>query len=246
MKEIIVTTQAELDALPESFPEYTQIIIKAKERLCLRKALGNSRAELWENSSAVLRENSSAVLRGNSSAELWENSIGRVFSSLAKLILHGFSVAFLPVTINLKIEKKSKHAHVQVIKDLDWFERNAVEKTAKLTLYKRVSGDFKTQENTRNETLWSVGSTVTHPNWNPENGECGEGKFHACSRPYFCDEFRSVCSDRYLAISVALKDVYEWKNRPSYPHKIGFRKGKVLYECDRMGKEIKAAGTNGK
>ena len=164
---------------------------------------------------------------------------------LAKILLHGFSVAFLPVTINLNIGRKSEHCHVQVIKDLGWFERNAVDESDVVVLYKRVSSDFKTQENTRNETLWIIGCTVEHPAWNPTNGECGEGKFHACSRPYFCDEFRTKQGDRYVAIGVNKTDLYEWKDNPEYPHKIGFRKGVVLHECNKFGKQLAASVVSG-
>ncbi len=105
-------------------------------------------------------------------------------------------------------------------------------------LFKRVSSDYKTQEGTRNETTWKVKSTLTHPNWNPKESECGEGKYHACSRPYFCDEFRSNKNDVYIALKIAKKDLFEWKNA-QYQHKIAFRKGTVLYRCDKFGKKIK-------
>jgi len=252
VKQIIVKTQAELDALPGQFTEYTQIIIEnSKTRIVVVKARENSSVEARGNSSVVARGNSSVEAWGNSSVEAWENSsvearensVVRVFSALIKLTLHGFSVAFLPVTINLNIAKKSDDAHIQIVKEKGWFERNCVEKTEMLTLYKRVSSDFKTQEGTRNETLWSVGSKVTHPKWKPEASECGEGKFHACSRPYFCDEFRTTRGDRYVAVQVALADTHEWTGHCDYPHKIAFREGIVLYECDRFGKEIKRKAT---
>lgn len=57
-----------------------------------------------------------------------------------------------------------------------------------------------------------------------------------------CDEFRNEIGDRYIAIRVALVDVYVWEDHPSYPYKIGFRKGKVLYECDRFGEKITEDG----
>ena len=311
MKEIIITTQVELDALPASFSEYTRIIIKNTARRLVVKtsrenssvvarenssveAWGNSSVEAWENSSVVARENSSVVAWGNSSVEAWENSsveargnssvearenssveawgnssveargnssvearenssveawenssvvawgncIVRIFSASIKLALYGFAVAFLPIAINLNIDRRSEHCHVQIVQDLGWFERNAVKETPTVTLYKRVSKDFKTQEGTENETLWTVGSVLTHPAWNPKNSECSGGKFHACSRPYFCDEFRNTRDDRYIAVSIELKDLYEWKESPQYPHKIAFKTGKVLYECDKFGKKI--------
>ena len=152
--------------------------------------------------------------------------------------MFGFSVAFIFNNLKLKIDKYSKHTKVQRVKQLDWFENNGVKKTKKIIVYKRVSKDFKTQEGSEKETLYEIGKTITHPNWSPRDNECGEGKFHACSRPFFADQFRDGKDDRYIAIEVGLKDLYEWKDNPKYPHKIAFRKGKVLYECDREGKKI--------
>jgi hypothetical protein len=100
-----------------------------------------------------------------------------------------------------------------------------------------VSSDWKTQEGEKNETVWLVGSVMSHPSWNPSEEECGEGKFHACSRAYFCDEFRDKPNDRYIAIEVDPSDMFTW-SEPSYPHKAAFKAGKVLYECDRYGKKI--------
>ena len=154
------------------------------------------------------------------------------------LSLFCFAVASIPFDLKIKI-KKSKTAMIQRYKPIDcWFERNGVKKGKKIILYKKVSENFKTQENTANETLWVIGTTVTHRNWNPTVEECGEGKFHACSKPYFCDEFRNKPGDRYVAILANLSDIFEWKDRPQYPHKIGFKKGKVLYECNKYGDKI--------
>jgi hypothetical protein len=76
MNTIIVKNQAELDALPDSFEEYTAIHIYSDpaKKIIIKKDRANSRAVLWENSSAELWANSSAELRENSSAVLWENS----------------------------------------------------------------------------------------------------------------------------------------------------------------------------
>ena len=107
-----------------------------------------------------------------------------------------------------------------------------------LILFKRVSVDFKTQEGTSDETVWNIGSMVEHANWTPKDKECGAGKFHACSRPFFCNEFRSAVGDRYIAIKVNIKDLHAWTSKDAqYPHKIAFRKGKILYECDKFGKK---------
>jgi hypothetical protein len=73
-------------------------------------------------------------------------------------------------------------------------------KNNKVILFKRVSKNMLTRENTENETKWTIGEKIIHPDWNPTISECGKGKFHACSRPYFADEFRSNKQDKYIAI----------------------------------------------
>ena len=209
----------------------------------------------WGNSSPSIeaRENSSPsiVTWGNSSPSIvaqensspsivaWGSSIIRLLKGLSSVILNGYSVLSIPVSLKVKI-KKSKTAIVQRYKpETKYFQREGIQtKDGKVVLYKRVSHDYKTQEDTSNETKWEVGSIVTHPNWKPKNAECGEGKFHACSKPYFCDEFRGDKGDKYVAIEIKTKDLYEWKN-PDYPHKIAFREGEVLYECDRFGRRLK-------
>ena len=143
-----------------------------------------------------------------------------------------------------KIIKKSKNATVIKPKTSvgtnGWLEGQGVKKDkTSVVLFKRVSSEWKTQEGSANETVWAPGSTLelSVAAWSPTNSECGTGKFHACSRPYFCDEFRSNAGDKYVAIRVQVKDLHAWKD-PQYPHKIAFRKGTVLYQCDKLGKKI--------
>ena len=216
------------------------------------EAQENSYVVARDNSSVVARDNSFVVARGDSSVEAWGDSSVEAWGnssveawgtssvtnhSTRTVLLFAFSVARVFNKIHKTI-KKSKTATVIKVKPLGWFKNNGIEKKSKIILFKRVSTDFKTQENTLNETLWEIGSVVSHKNWNPKIEECGEGKFHACSKPYFCDEFRKdKKDDKYIAIEVKLKDTFEWQN-PSYPHKIAFREGKVLYQCDKFGKKL--------
>ncbi len=86
-REVVVTTQAEMDAIPLDYNG--RIIIKAAQRIYITKkyfcpveargnssvvALGNNSVVAWGNSSVVARGNSSVVARENSSVEAWENS----------------------------------------------------------------------------------------------------------------------------------------------------------------------------
>ena len=79
-----------------------------------------------------------------------------------------------------------------------------------------------------------IGKINIHPNWNPFKEECGEGKFHACAKPFWCDSFRNKKGDKYISIKINIKDLYEWTENPNYPQKIGFRKGKVIEEVNRI------------
>ena len=265
MKEIIVNTQQEMDAIDVKFDGVIKICgigIKVKLRYKYRvvawenssvvawenssvEARGNSSVVAWGNSSVVARENSSVDARenssvvalGNSSVVARGNVCVRIFAEIKALSLFGFSVLFQPFDLKFKF-KKEKTCRVQKFKPQKYLDREGISvEDGAVILFKRVSSDFKTQESTKNETLWAIGSTVTHPSWNPTSGECGEGKFHACSRPYFCDEFRNTCGDKYIALSIKISDLYEWEN-PQYPHKIAFWKGVVLYECDNHGRKL--------
>ena len=155
------------------------------------------------------------------------------------LELHGYAVAVLPQETNVEINM-DETCHVQRFQPIKetYIEREGVPvHDGKVVLYKRVSKDFLTQEGQPWQTEWKVGTTLEHPKWEPTKKECGAGKFHACSRPYFCDEFRSEKGDKYIAIEIAVIDLYEWPN-PDYPHKVAFWRGAVLYECNRYGKKI--------
>ena len=242
MKKII-KTQEELDKL-QRIEKGEEVIIKVSLRLnCILDVLGILKIQAgldcnrWEGRYIKARDSSSVEAWGNSSVEAWGQALVRTTSTSIKLSLHGFSILSLPFHLMLKF-KKEKTCIVQKYKHLPYIEREGVlVKKDNMILFKKVSYDYKTQERTKNETLWTIGAMVTHPAWSPRNSECGEGKFHACSRPYFCDEFRNEKGDIYVAIEVATKDLYEWP-KPVYPHKIAFREGKVLYKVDKFGKEI--------
>ena len=73
MKEKIVTSQAELDAIPVDFDG--RIIIKfgtPYNRAVVNRRFMRS-VVAWGNSSVVARENSSVVARENSSVEAWKS-----------------------------------------------------------------------------------------------------------------------------------------------------------------------------
>ena len=82
MNEKIVTSQAELDAIPVDYDgriiikfgtPYNRAVVRKRYLYCV-EARENSSVVARENSSVVARENSSVVARENSSVEAWENS----------------------------------------------------------------------------------------------------------------------------------------------------------------------------
>src|SRR5438128_2445762 len=188
MSKIVVTSQKEYDALPDSFDLYTIIELKMDVgALEIRRVPENghvvaresSHVEAWESSHVEAWESSHVEARGCVSVHLQ--------SDLATVIMFMFAICI--AIAKGKISKKSKAATVVTPQFRQgvpgWLDQQGIEEKKKVVLFKRVSKDFKTQENTTNETLWLIGSTVEHSHWRPETGECGAGKFHACSRPYF-------------------------------------------------------------
>ena len=224
MNIIKINTQSEFDALPASFSEFTQIQIISTTKIIVSINRGNSSVEAWGNSSVEARENSS----------VYNNSI------LSSIILAGYAAVWMINTAKSVIQKSNTSTIIipnQILTLNDWLNNQGIDITnGKVILFKRVSCDFKTQEDGKNETNWPIDTLVEHLNYNPITSECGEGKFHACSRPYFCDEFRNKKDDKYIAIEIDIDDLYVWPNA-IYKHKIAFRLGRVLYQCDKFGKK---------
>ena len=179
--------------------------------------------------------NAHVVARGNVS----------VYAQSERVTIALFMFAVCWLIRNAIVKNKSKTAMVIqpfLQEGMDgWLDSQGLKKTRAgyVTLYKRVSSDFKTQEGTNNETNWEIGRTLEHLAWEPLGLECGEGKFHACSRPFLCDQFRYKKFDKYVAIKVNIKDMYVWPKDPKFPTKVAFRKGRVLYECDRFGNQAR-------
>ena len=171
----------------------------------------NSTADLYDNSEATLYNNSKAILRNNSKAILHDNSTAAIYSSVAK--------------VEGKNAIKMFGNHKMTMKK--WITFNQAEHDKNhLYLYKRVSKDFKTQEGTPNETIWTIGKTLKVPNWNTQE-ECGEGKFHACADTSDCNQFRNRTTDIYIKLKVKKSDCHIFPN-PMYLTNIAFKSAIVL------------------
>ncbi len=252
-KEIIVSNQKEWDALIDNQKQSGDVIIRVGFiEICGNSsvtaygnssvtAYGNSSVTAYGNSSVTAYGNSSVTACGNSSVTAYDNSSVRAYGN-SSVTAYDCNAIYRCSTES-KIKIISKWAKILEIPKYkwttkEWLQRHGIAiKLNNVILFKRVSSEYKTQEGTLNETFWEMGKTLTHPRWSPKDNECGEGKYHAVAAPFFADEFRNTKGDRYIAIKIDIKDLYVWPN-PSYPHKIAFRKGKVLYDCDINGNKI--------
>ena len=249
MNVIKIQTQAEFDALPDNIAAKIQIVgelskidrflqngrVSVSGSAKIGSVFGSAKIDYVSGSAKIDSVSDSAKID-----YVCSTASVNIYNDCSPVLL-GFAVAWIFNKLSKPI-KKSATAQIIIVESkdtlTDWINNNPVEiNEERFILYKRVSADFKTQENTINETVWTVGQTITHPNWKPETDECGQNKFHACSRPTFCNEFRKTEGDRYIAIQVKREDLFAWKN-PQYPFKIAFRTGTVLYECDEDGNKI--------
>ena len=232
MKEIIVKNQKELDKIEDDFEGRIKIK-ETIEQIEIKRRF--EKAEVIVSGNAKI-----SYVYGNAKiSSMYMYSVCLLISGKASVKTFGQNiVSHFKEEKSIKLELSKRTTEV-ILEKLDWFENNGIDKKIKkLILYKKVSKDFLTQERTKNETKWEIGSVVKIKEWKPKEDECGEGKFHACSKPFFCDEFRNEKGDRYIAIEIDKKDLYVWDKNPKYPHKVGFRTGKVLYEVNHFGKKL--------
>ena len=255
MKTVIVKTQLEWDNLPKSYQDHTIIEIRCESEIVIKTTPGSSTVRAYGSSTVRAYDSSTVTAYDSSTVRAYDSSTVRAYdsstvtacnsstvraeSNLSIITLLAFSVAFVKAKATMKISIKSKSATVIKVVEpktvIEWLDFYGVEHSREAVLFKRVSNDLKTQEKTDNETVWSIGSVLEHSNWNPSQKECGAGKFHACHHPSACDMYRDTSGDRYVAIKVAVNDMFVWKDDPQHPNKIAFRKGTVLYECDVNG-----------
>ena len=189
-------------------------------------AYDQSTVSAYDHSTVSANGQSTVSAYNQSTVYAYDQSVVRIYSKITK------------------IKKQEKTAVIIKVKPLkitteSWLKRFNIQRHTKdeYILFKRVSADFKTQENTSNETSWLIGSTVTVKTWEPKQKECKGGKFHGVAYPAYAMRFRKEPGDKFIALVIHKKDLYAWPN-PIYPAKIGFREGRVLYECDIKGKKI--------
>ena len=209
MKKIIIKTQAEFDALPDAFAEYTEIHIRsdASSWLSLNRTIGNAHV--------VARGSSHVVARGSSHVEAWGSS--HVVAAMnASLKIHNDRVIIEKITQQAiaiclgqcTVEEKDDTAQVivcpRILYDISSFtgiyKDNLVGKN-KIILYKSVNPDTLCDFYTGKI---KYEGTVTCPDFDPNpERECGGG-LHLSPTPELAMSFNQ---GKVLKCEVALKDI---------------------------------------
>ena len=177
MNEKIVTSQAELDAIPVDYNG--RIIIKfgtpAKRAVVVKKYLrsveargnssvearGNSSVEAWGHSSVEAWENSSVVAWGNSSVEAWGNS----------QVVDAHRRGNIKVSGNARIVYNPDNI-------TDWALANGITITdGKIRLYKAVHKlDGKYVADWDNDFIYTIGAVAEANGFTTDPAEdCGQG-----------------------------------------------------------------------
>lgn len=106
-----------------------------------------------------------------------------------------------------------------------------------IILYKNVNKDY-IAEYDENDIKLIPGTEIILPDWNPYQNEIGKGKIVAAAKPEWCRLLGNMSTNKIIAVSVNIFDLFEWTCLPKYPQYIGFNKCIVLYECDSEGNKI--------
>ena len=211
MKEVTITTQTELDAIPEDFAGL--IIIKGGtvyDRIQITKAWGSAHV----------------VARGSAHVEAWGSAhvVASKWTSVRKMQHH-----------TGKIEGGIVILEPEITSAEDWCAyHGVVVKNGVAILYKAVRDDYRSQH----EFIYPPGGGCECTDWDGGDAECGGG-LHFCPSPATAKIFDDEAT-RFLACPVALADMREPRVDDSYPIKIKARRviGPIV-EVDEDGKAVK-------
>ena len=193
MNEKIVTSQAELDAIPVDYNG--RIIIKfgtpSKRAVVSKKYLrsvvawenssvvarGNSSVVAWGHSSVVARDNSSVVAWENSSVVAWDNSSVVAWENSSVVAWGNSQVVDAHRRGNIKV---SGNARIVYNPDniTDWASANGITITdGKIRLYKAVhKRDGKYVADWDNDFIYTIGAVAEANGFTANPAEdCGQG-----------------------------------------------------------------------
>ena len=115
----------------------------------------------------------------------------------------------------------------------EWADLHGVEVVGgHVTLYKVVRDDWRSAHG----TAYVPGTTVTAPDWDGGDRECGGG-LHFCAVPFLCDQYDGE-GTRYVACRVAVADCRTPREWDSMPDKIKAWGCEVIGQVDADGRPV--------
>ena len=231
--KITIKTQADFNALPESFQALTEIHIQTADEkwVSLNRTITNARFVAWGSSHVEARESSHVVAWGSSHVEAWESSHVEAWESShvvawanASIKVHSEDVSIgklkhfaTAICIGVSVAPADKDDSATVLvtpaatynKDifLDIYREN--KHGNQIYLYKVVQENYT--DHFSGLVKYVIGSIVEPEIWNPdENLQCGDG-LHLSPTP---DLALSYHQGRVLKCLVSPEDFVV------YPHDI--------------------------
>ena len=263
MKEIVVTSQAELDALPTDYDgriiikfgtPYNRAIVKRRFKYRVVAwgnssvvARGNSSVEAWGNSSVVAWGNSSVVAWGNSSVEARESSSVEAWEN-SSVVARGNSSVVANGNTQVVDSTRSHDIEISGNARIVYNPQNAVEylqhygieqADGKVKLYKAVHKcDGRYFSDHDNSFEYTIGKEAAADHLDTDTGhDCGSG-IHIAHKAWVLDYGRCW---KDLAIIEVEADVSRIVVPKDYTGKVCTDKVKVirevpLEECGLLGK----------
>ena len=230
-----VTTQAELDAA---------IAAKRTDIECVGSAefLIYGSATVWAYGSATVWASDSATVRASGSATVWASMLVRVLVASVYVAV----TASATVAVQVECSGKPKIRGGIVIRAKialtirAWADSwgatiEGKGKAASILLGKALDADMKSPHG----LAYLPGTTVTAPDWDKGQAECGGG-LHACSLAGISRDKFYAGAKRYALLRVKLSDCRKPQASDEYPNKLKFRSCYVVAECDEFNRPLKS------
>jgi hypothetical protein len=241
MKEIIVTTQADLDTIPADFAGL--IIIKVGtyyDRIQITKTWESAHVVAWESAHVEAMESAHVeawesahvVAMGSAHVVAWESAhvVAAKWVTVRKMKGHR-----VPIEGGLVVVEPD------VLTPEDWCAyHGVVVKDGIAILYKAVRDGYRSQHG----FLYPPGHGCECTDWDGGRAECGGG-LHFCPSPLTAKSFNSDAT-RFLACPVALADMRSPRDGDRYRIKMKARRvvGPIV-EVDEDGNPLAKAEEKG-
>ena len=186
MKEIVCTTQAELDAVPVDFDgrvvvkfgtPYNRAVINRRFKHSV-EAWSNSSVEAWDNSSVVAWSNSSVVAWSNSSVVAWGNSSVVAWSNSSVVAWGNAQIVDAARKGNVKISGNARVVYnpSNIDEYIDFYGLEPTESTVRLFKAVHFNGE-EYYADADHDFIYTIGGVAVPTNGFDDNVNetCGAG-----------------------------------------------------------------------